>query len=161
MPTQEKPNYTWSLFTMKCPRCRRGHMFSDPNPWKLRRTMKMPDKCPVCGQIYELEVGFWYGTGYVSYGLAFLLSVVTFIAWWLVIGLSTEDNRFFWWMGLNGALLVFLQPWLMRFSRAVYLYIFVKYDPDYSTTKAKGFDYETDSYYRSNPDNPGNPEDQK
>ena len=159
MPTQEKPNYLWSIFTMKCPRCRRGPMFSDPNPWKLRRTMKMPDKCPECGQVYELEIGFWYGTGYVSYGLAFLFSVITFFAWWLIIGLSTEDNRFFWWMGINGLLLVLLQPWLMRFSRAVYLYIFVKYDPDYTKTAAKGFDYETDSYYRNNPDNPENKKD--
>jgi len=147
MPTQDKPNYLWSMFTMKCPRCRRGHMFTQPNPWKLRRTLTMPGKCPECGQPFELEVGFWYGTGYVSYALSFALSVATFIAWWVLVGISTEDSRFFWWMGLNAALLVFLQPWLMRLSRVIYLYFFVRYDPNYKQTAVKTFDYKTDEYY--------------
>ena len=140
MPVQEKPNYLWSMLTMKCPRCRRGHMFTQPNPWKLKQVLKMPERCPECGQPFELEVGFWYGTGYVSYGLSFAFSVATFIAWWVLVGLSTEDNRFFWWMGINAALLIFLQPWLMRISRVVYLYIFVKYDPDYKNTSVKRFE---------------------
>lgn len=132
---------------MRCPRCRRGRMFSDPNAWNLRRTMKMPEKCPECGQRFELEVGFWYGTGYVSYALSFALSVATFIAWWILVGLSTKDYRFFLWMGLNALFLVVMQPWLMRFSRVVYLHFFVRYDPDYENTRPKLFDYESESYY--------------
>ena len=100
----------------------------------------MPDKCPECGQPFELEPGFWYGTGYVSYGLSFALSVATFIAWWVLIGFSTEDHRFFWWMGLNAAFLVFMQPWLMRLSRVMYLYFFVPYDADYKNTQVKRFE---------------------
>ena len=147
MPAPEKPNYLWSLLTFRCPRCRRGHMFSQPNAWKLKETLKMPQKCPECDQLFELEVGFWYGTGYVSYGLSFALSAASFIAWWVLIGISTEDSRFFYWLGLNAVFLVVLQPWLMRLSRVVYLYFFVHYDPDYKTTQAKQFDYETGSYY--------------
>lgn len=108
----------------------------------------MPEKCPECGQPFELEVGFWYGTGYVSYALSFAFSVATFIAWWVLIGLSTEDSRFFWWMGCNAVLLVVLQPWIMRLSRVIYLYFFVSYDPDYKQTSVKTFDYETESYYK-------------
>lgn len=152
MPVQEKPNYLWSLFTMKCPRCRRGPMFTQANPWRLKQTLKMPGKCPECGQPFELEVGFWYGTGYVSYALSFALSVTTFVAWWVLIGFSTEDHRFFWWMGLNAIFLVVLQPWLMRLSRVIYLYFFVSYDPNYRWTKVKKFDYETDSYYKKDGD---------
>ena len=133
---------------MKCPRCRQGPMFTHRNAWKLKQTMKMPETCPECGQPYELEVGFWYGTGYISYGLSFLLSVFTLIAWWLLIGVSTEDNRFFWWMGCNAVFLILLQPWLMRLSRVVYLYIFVKYDPNYKQSGVATFDYETNDYYR-------------
>jgi len=108
----------------------------------------MPEKCPECGQHYELEVGFWYGTGYVSYGLSFFLSVFSFLAWWALVGISTEDTRFFWWMGVNAVLLLGMQPWIMRLSRAVYLYIFVSYDRDYKQTAVVNFDYETHSYYR-------------
>jgi hypothetical protein len=115
-------------------------MFSQPNAWKLRKTLTMPDKCPECGQPFELEPGFWYGTGYVSYALSFALSVATFVAWWVLIGFSTEDHRFFWWMGLNSAFLVFMQPWLMRLSRVMYLYFFVSYDPDYKNTQVKRFE---------------------
>jgi hypothetical protein len=134
-------------------------MFTQANAWKLKQTLKMPETCPECGQLFELEVGFWYGTGYVSYGLSFFLSLFSFLAWWGIAGISTEDNRFFWWMGLNAVLLLVMQPWLMRLSRAVYLYIFVSYDPAYKKTSAKNFDYETGSYYRkehadrSEPDN--------
>lgn len=110
--------------------------------------MKMPKTCPECGQPFELEVGFWYGTGYVSYALSFALSVATFVAWWVLIGMSTEDNRFFWWMGINAFLLVGLQPWLMRISRVIYLYFFVTYDPNYKNTPVKSFDYKTDEYFQ-------------
>jgi hypothetical protein len=123
-------------------------MFTQPNPWKLRQTLKMPEKCPECGQHFELEVGFWYGTGYVSYGLSFFLSIFSFLAWWALVGISTEDTRFFWWMGVNAVLLLGMQPWIMRLSRVVYLYIFVSYHPDYKQTAVVHFDYETDSYYR-------------
>ncbi|WP_205509344.1 DUF983 domain-containing protein [Longitalea arenae] len=147
MPASSKPNFLWSILTMKCPRCRRGPMFRNNNPWKLKKVFDMPVHCEECGQKFEMEVGFWYGTGYVSYALSVALSVATFVAWYVLIGMSTQDNRFFWWLGINIFLLIVLQPWLMRISRVIYLYFFVRYDPNYKNTRAKKFDYETDSYY--------------
>ena len=91
--------------------------------------MRMPEHCPVCGQSFEIEPGFWYGTGFVSYALSVAVSVATFIAWKVLIGFSLEDNRLFWWMGVNGVLLVLLQPLLMRLSRTIWLNFFVYYDP--------------------------------
>ncbi|MEO8583489.1 MAG: DUF983 domain-containing protein [Flavitalea sp.] len=135
-----KPSHLWSLFTMKCPRCRRGHMFNNNNPWNLRKVFSMPEKCPECKQPYELEVGFWYGTGYVSYALSVVYLILTFILWWVIIGMSVDDNRFFWWMGLAVVSLVLLQPWLMRFSRVLYLYFFVKYDNNYKNHPVVKFD---------------------
>lgn len=132
------PNYYWSIVTMKCPRCRRGKMYKDGNPYKslkLSHIFNMYDECSVCKQQYDLEEGFWYGTGYVSYALAVAVSVASFIAWLVFVGVSTDDNRIFWWLGVNTVLLVVAQPWLMRLSRVVYMRFFVKYDPDYETTK--------------------------
>lgn len=82
-----------------------------------------------------MEEGFWYGTGYVSYALAVAVSVSTFVAWLVLIGVSTDDNRIFWWLGLNTVILIITQPWLMRLSRVLYMRFFVKYDPDYETSK--------------------------
>jgi hypothetical protein len=135
-----KPGYLWSLFSMKCPRCRRGPMFNNNNPWNLRKVFSMPQRCPECNQPYELEPGFWYGTGYVSYALSVLYLIVTFVLWWIIIGFSINDNRFFWWMGIAVVSLIILQPWMMRISRALYLYFFVKYDPDYKNTPVVKFD---------------------
>ena len=131
---------------MKCPRCRKGPMFKSKNPWNLRKVFDMHERCPECNQPFELEVGFWYGTGYVSYALTVAMSLTTFVIWWIFIGMSTEDNRFFWWLGINIFLLIFLQPWLMRLSRVIYLYFFVKYNPNYKNSKVQTFDYESSEY---------------
>ena len=87
--------------------------------------------CLICGQPAEKEVGFYYGTGYVSYALAVAVSVFTLVAWFVVIGMSTSDNRFFYWLGFNAILLIVLQPWLMRLSRSFWISWFVKYDADW------------------------------
>jgi hypothetical protein len=108
-------------------------MFKNNNPWRLKKVFDMPETCPECGQRYELEPGFWYGTGYVSYALSVAFSIASFVAWFVLIGMSTSDNRFFIWLILNILLLVFLQPWIMRLSRVIYLYFFVSYDPGYKT----------------------------
>jgi len=94
----------------------------------------MNRECPVCGQPTELEVGFYYGTSYVSYALTVAISVASLVAWWVIIGLSVNDNRFFYWMGINAVFLIFLQPWLMRLSRSLWISWFVKYDPDWRST---------------------------
>ncbi|HNJ27894.1 MAG TPA: DUF983 domain-containing protein [Ferruginibacter sp.] len=143
MENKPKPNYYWSILAMKCPRCRRGPMFKDRNPYTnltLSHIFDMHDNCPVCNQKYDLEQGFWYGTGYVSYALAVAVSVATFVAWLVLIGISADDNRIFWWLGSNTVLLVLLQPWLMRLSRVIYIRFFVKYDDNYEHTKPKEFD---------------------
>ena len=90
--------------------------------------MKMHDNCPVCGQKMELEPSFYYGTGYVSYSITVALTVATFIAWWVLIGFSFKDNRFFYWIAFNAVFLIALQPYLMRLSRTVWLSFFVKYN---------------------------------
>ena len=95
--------------------------------------MEMHEHCPICGQPTEIEVGFYYGTGYVSYALTVALTVATFVAWKVLIGLSfdIDDNRIFYWLGTNIVILIILQPPLMRLSRSLWLSWFVDYEPDY------------------------------
>jgi hypothetical protein len=102
----------------------------------------MPVTCSVCGQPTEIEVGFYYGTGYVSYALTVALTVSTLVAWWILIGFSTNDNRFFWWMGSNALLLIILQPWIMRLSRSFWISWFVSYDPDWKQHQLSDKDFE-------------------
>ncbi len=106
--------------------------------------------CPVCGQPTELEVGFYYGTSYVSYAMTVAISVATLVAWYVIIGLSTKDNRFFYWLGSNGVFLVLIQPWLMRLSRSIWISWFVKFEPNWKTMKPE------DVSERLNPDHANN-----
>ncbi|MRG44941.1 DUF983 domain-containing protein [Chitinophaga sp. SYP-B3965] len=126
--TDHKPNLILSVLSNKCPRCRRGDLYQHKNPYRLGSFMKMNENCPVCGQPTEPETGFYFGTGYVSYALSIALSVATFVAWFVLIGFSLYDSRLFWWLGINGVILVALQPILMRVSRSIWLAFFVYYD---------------------------------
>ena len=111
--TERKPGVL-NLLKCKCPRCRKGDMFEGRNPWHLKSTMKMNKACPVCGQPLNIEVGFYYGSGYVSYALTVAFSMVSFIAWLLLLGFSLDDNRLYYWLAVNGILLLATQPYLMR-----------------------------------------------
>lgn len=126
-----------NLFACKCPRCRKGDMFQVANPWNLKSTMKMNKECPVCHQPFDIEVGFYYGSSYVSYALSIALSVATLIAWWALIGLSLNDNRFFHWLAFNAVFLIAMQPYLMRVARTGWLAFFVRYDRNWRNNPPK------------------------
>ncbi len=123
--------YLASALSCRCPRCREGKLFKHPVSISMKKNMQMNKTCQVCGQATEIEVGFYYGTSYVSYALTVALSVATLVAWWMIIGLSTNDNRFFYWLGFNAVFLILLQPWLMRLSRSLWISWFVKYNPEW------------------------------
>lgn len=108
----------------------------------------MNEKCEVCGQPTDIEVGFYYGTSYVSYALTVAFSVATFVAWKVLIGMSfaIDDNRVFYWFFTNLALLVLMQPLFMRFSRSLWLSWFVKYNPNWKTEKLKRNERVIDEY---------------
>jgi hypothetical protein len=127
-----KPSIVLSIFQNKCPRCRRGAMFLHGNPYRIKTVLIMNEKCPVCSQPLNMEPGFYYGTNMISYALAVVFSLLTFVLWWLTIGFSLKDNRFFWWLATNAVLLVLLQPPLMRLSRSVWIYFFISYSPYWS-----------------------------
>jgi hypothetical protein len=118
-------------------------MYKHPNPYKnlsLKHISDMHENCPVCGQKYDMEPGFWYGTGYVSYALAVAMSFTSFVIWWVFIGVSVSDNRVMWWFISNTVLLIAAQPWMMRMSRVIYMRFFVSYDPDFDKTRPKEFE---------------------
>ena len=123
--------YLSATLGCRCPRCREGKLFKHPGTFNFKKNTEMNKTCEVCGQPTEIEVGFYYGTSYVSYALTVGMSVASLVAWWVIIGLSTDDNRFFYWLGFNSILLLALQPWIMRISRSMWISWFVKYDPDW------------------------------
>lgn len=137
------PSYFWAVLKMRCPRCRNGQLYKSGNPYKklnLSYIFEMNDACPVCMQKFDLEPGFWYGTGYVSYALTVAISATTFVLWYLFVGVSFNDNRVFLWLGINTFLVILLQPWIMRMSRTIYLNFFVSYNKEYNNSATVEFD---------------------
>ncbi len=116
-----------SILSMRCPCCRKGRMFVQPSIFPLSGVLAMPERCEECGQKMELEVGFYYGTGYVSYALTVGLLIVYAVIFAFTKGFSYTDNSVYWFLGTGILGLALLQPWLMRISRVLYLYMFVRY----------------------------------
>ncbi len=126
--SKPKSNLIASVLTNSCPRCRAGKLFSNSNPYNLKTMMDMPENCPVCGQPFELQTGFYFGTGYVSYALCVAIMATFFVATYVFGFISIHDNSIFYWLGANAALLILLQPIIQRLSRSIWIAIFVKYE---------------------------------
>jgi len=121
------PAHLLSIFKMRCPNCRKGSMFTQKSIFPFKGLLQMPEHCPVCDQKMEIEPGFYYGTGYVSYALSVALLAISFVLYHLLFGLSYKDNSFFYALGSSIGLILLLQPLIMRYSRVLYLHMFVKY----------------------------------
>lgn len=130
-----RPNLLLSVVTNKCPRCRKGNLFVQSNPYNLTQNTTMPEHCPVCHQPYELQTGFYFGTGYVSYALSVALLVMTAVIWNFTFKFSFLDNSIYYWLATNIVLLLVVQPIMQRLSRSIWIAIFVRYDEDYAINK--------------------------
>jgi uncharacterized protein (DUF983 family) len=129
--SERRPGLLASIISNRCPRCRRGDLYEYKGAFRIKGLMAMKEHCAVCGQPLDMEPGFYYGTNLISYTLAVIVSIASFVLWIMVIGVSLHDNRFFWWIGCNAILLLVLQPPLMRLSRTIWLAFFVHYSPNW------------------------------
>lgn len=115
----------YSVFAMKCPRCHTGPLFEHSNPYNFNKLLAMPKNCPVCGQEYFLEPGFYFGAMYVSYGIN--VGVILPAA---AVVYYTMD----WGFAAILISLILLQlaimPLVFRISRALYINLFVHYRPE-------------------------------
>jgi hypothetical protein len=110
-------------------------MYTQKSVFPLKSMLQMPEHCVECGQKMELEPGFYFGTGYVSYGLTVALLATVFVAYAVLVGLSYKDNSIFIALATAVGITLVLQPWLMRISRVLYLYMFVQYGKGHEAVK--------------------------
>ncbi len=127
MLNSEKPNRFISLLKMKCPNCHRGNMYTQKSIFPITKLMDMPDRCSNCDLKFEIETGFWFGTGYVSYALSVGTIFIAAVIFALTYGFTWRNNSIYIFIGVMISALILLQPWIMRFSRVLYIYVFVKY----------------------------------
>ena len=113
-----------SILTGTCPKCQNESMYEDKNPLHLSKVLKMNETCSHCGLKYQIEPSFFYGSMYVSYALNVAVGVATFIVSYIFLGTSIKNSFF----AILGSLII-LFPWVLRWSRNIYINMFVSYDP--------------------------------
>jgi uncharacterized protein (DUF983 family) len=121
----------YSVISGTCPRCHQGQLFINKNPYKLDGWDKMHADCQVCGLHFEREPGFFQGAMYVSYAFGVALSV-GIVSLNLLFGFNP-----LYYIISNTITLLLLAPILFRWSRSLYLNIFVSYESSKDPGKAK------------------------
>lgn len=115
----------YSILNNKCPKCHQGDFFVSKNPYQMKIFDKMNPACSHCGEIFNKEVGFYYGAMYVSYGLNVALGVAMFI----LISVLLNFSLIAFLISYSLSVLV-LFPVMMRLSRLIYINLFVKFDTE-------------------------------
>lgn len=122
-------NILYSTFTFKCPRCNKGKLYLDSDLYNLKKVDKMHEECSHCHLKFEREVGFFYGAMYVAYGLVVAVFIITYLSY------------LFWWHKYFSELVyatflslfyIIFAPFTLRYSRALWLNIFVKFEKSYA-----------------------------
>jgi len=82
--------------------------------------LKMHPACPVCGQNFMPEPGFYFGAMYFSYAINVALMVFFGVAFEVVFHPSEV------WQTLTSVFIptIIVSPWNFRISRAIMLYVF-------------------------------------
>lgn len=111
----------------KCPRCGQGDLFTHKSYLPVsKKTYQMKKFCPECGLKYEKELGYFYGSMYVSYALNIGLFTVCLLSY-----LFFFKDHYGWEYFAVGYLLTtfLLTGVLFRWARALWLAALTKYEP--------------------------------
>lgn len=120
----KKGTKLYSIFKLKCPKCHEGDLFLNKNPYNLKDLDKMPKRCVVCGEDFYRETGFYYGAMMISHATTTLIAVIVHLTVFHFYGWAIAPNL----ISLL-TILIFSFPLVFRSSRAIWLNVFVKYDP--------------------------------
>lgn len=131
-----RPMMLPALFTMKCPSCRKTHVFVNKSIFPLSKCLALKDECEVCGQRMKSESN---NGGGINYALTMIMFFLNLCWYWPIFGLSYKDdpnvwggaNSVFYYLAMSITVVVLMQPWLMRVSRMLYLYMYVGFGTSY------------------------------
>jgi uncharacterized protein (DUF983 family) len=120
----KKGSKLYSILTGTCPKCMNESMYVDKNLLHIGSILKMHEKCSHCGLKYQIEPSFFYGAMYVSYGLNVAIGIATFIISYLFFKADIQTS----FIAIIISLILSF-PIVLRWSRNIYINMFVSYDP--------------------------------
>jgi DNA-directed RNA polymerase subunit RPC12/RpoP len=121
---QNKPSLFLGILGYKCPNCRVGKLFLQKGIFPLKNMLKMNINCPHCNQKLKGESN--NGPG-INYALTTILLFLNILWYYPIFGMSYKDNSIFYFLGTSTAVVILMQPILMRLSRVIYLYILLAF----------------------------------
>lgn len=108
----------------RCPKCGKGKIFTNKRVFPLKSCLKTEDECQVCKQ--KLSTGNDNAPG-MNYALSVVVYALAFIVFALVWGIRYSDNSIIHSFIFSTSIVIICQPWLMRLSKSIYLYLFIKF----------------------------------
>ncbi|MBF9220152.1 DUF983 domain-containing protein [Hymenobacter ruricola] len=108
-----------ALLQLRCPRCHQGKLFST-SALNVTRFAQMPEQCPVCGQSFEPEPGFYFGSMFIT----FAFNVATFLGLGVLIYYLLDNPDTWVYVSIITGVTVLFTPLILRYSRALMLYLF-------------------------------------
>lgn len=126
----KKPSAVLSLFSMKCPFCREGKVFKNRSVFPLGQTTDLKEHCDVCGHKLVSERNNGAGINYALTVVIFFLNLAWYCPLYLYLKKNPAENWYDnnsveWYLLSSTIVVLLLQPWLMRISRMLYLYMYV------------------------------------
>ncbi|UOQ52696.1 DUF983 domain-containing protein [Hymenobacter cellulosivorans] len=115
-----------ACLALRCPRCHEGPLFTSPA--LSIKFSHMHEHCPVCGQAFEPEPGFYWGSMYVSYAFSVAIFTISGVLCYYLLG----DPAVWVYVLTVAVASIALMPLVFRYSRAIMLYLFggVRYNPE-------------------------------
>lgn len=116
-----------ALITCKCPRCRKGNMFTN-STFSIKYGRRANVHCPVCNLRFEREPGFYEGGMYFNYALNVAILVASGIATYVLLG---DPNQWVYF-GVSASMVVLLVSFTSRLSKSMMLHFVggVDFEPD-------------------------------
>ena len=119
----KKGSKLYSILTGTWPKCQQESMYLDKNRFKLNKLLKMNEHCSHCGLRYEIEPSFFYGAMYVSYALNVAIGIAAFIVSFVILNSNLKEA----FIAIIASMII-LFPMVLRWSRNIYINIFVSFD---------------------------------
>ena len=128
--TTQRPAAVPALLGMKCPSCRKGKVFVNKSIFPLSETTKLKEHCDICGTKLVSERNNGAGINYALTVIIFFLNLAWYCPLYLALKKNPAENWYDndsveWYLISSTVIVLLLQPWLMRISRMLYIYMYV------------------------------------
>ena len=119
---EKQPSALSGILRSKCPKCRKGNIFVNKTVFPLGTCLRTVTECSNCGQKITGEAS---APG-MNYALSVIVYILCFVLYALIFGITYKDYSMYYSLIASTVIVILVQPWLMRLSKVIYLYIFTK-----------------------------------